>query len=205
MKLNYFVFALCISVLFSCDPVKPKDCNSCYNNNERPSTALTYQEMASMFEEYDNNQKKVLDENAGGVETISMHYTIEQLKQYIAYIERLSKEKDIPLEGIRIFSAAYPANYKDEKLQKKQTLILSPTTTIKGKKNVAYEPLYSDNGNPVAMQEFLNKFTNENTRKVSRASILPNIFARLSPPQDLESSSANRSNVYPPYHNSGNE
>jgi hypothetical protein len=196
MKLNYVVIILCVSVFFGCKPVKLSDSDPCYVNSERPSNAITYKEMASMFEQYDNKQKKVLDAYLGQEETISSFYAIEDLKQYIAYVERLSKEKKIPLTGIRIFSAAYPDNYKEQEYQKQQTLIFAPTTTINGKKGVAYEPLYSKKGSPIPMKEFLDRFSGEETVKVNRASILP-VLSTTTPP-DLKSSGANRLNPSPP-------
>lgn len=199
MRLNYVIIALCVSVFFGCKKEVSSGNLPCYENDKRPSNAISYKEMATMFEHYDGNQKKALDANLGKEETVSSHYTIEDLKQYIAYVERLSKEKNIPLTGIRIFSAAYPENYKIKEYQKRQTLIFAPTTTIKGKKGVAYEPLHSKRGAPISMKEFLDRFSNENTRKVNRASILPNPFATSNLDDDLLSSAANRGQISPPH------
>ncbi|QTD39349.1 hypothetical protein JL193_11060 [Polaribacter batillariae] len=171
-------------------------------NNSRPSNTITYKEMAGMFHQYDVGQKKVLDayrakftgDKTDTVESISHFYEINQLKQYIAYIEKLSKEKDIALTGVRIFSAAYPKNYEDKSLRGRHSLIFMPTAKINGK-HVAYEPLYSKKGNPVVFTEFLNKFSSEETKQVMRASFLPLFSAQE---DDLESSGANRLKPSPP-------
>ncbi|WP_282072824.1 hypothetical protein [Polaribacter atrinae] len=170
-------------------------------DSSRPSNAITYKEMASMFHQYDVGQKPVLDKyrkeltgDANEIESISHYYEINQLKQYIAYIERLSKEKDIELTGVRIFTAAYPKDYSDKLLRGRQTLIFMPTADTKEKKNVAYEPLYSNKGEAIPFTKFLDQFSSKETKQVVRASFLPFIGAQ----EDLKSSGANRLKPTPP-------
>jgi hypothetical protein len=198
MKSKYLVIALCLSAFLGCKQKRVLEDILPYKNKLRPSNTISYGEMSVMFEYYDQNQKKALDARSGKEETVSIYYTIQELKQYIGYVERLSKEKNIPLTGIRIFSAAYPEDYKIKEYQKKLTLIFAPTTTIKGKKGVAYEPLHSKKEDPIAMQVFLDKFTNETTRKVNRASVFLNPFATSSNLYDMPSSAANRGQLAPP-------
>lgn len=170
-------------------------------DSSRPSNTITYKEMASMFHQYDVGQKPVLDQyrkeftgDANEIESISHYYEINQLKQYIAYIERLSKEKDIELTGVRIFTAAYPKDYSDKLLRGRQTLIFMPTADTKEKKNVAYEPLYSNKGEAIPFTKFLDQFSSKETKQVVRASFLPFIGAQ----EDLKSSGANRLKPTPP-------
>ncbi|MBU3010859.1 hypothetical protein KO506_05565 [Polaribacter vadi] len=199
-----FVF---IFSIISCKQVNTKPINdtgavdlSCYPNSKRPSQAITYKEMASMFHEYDNGQKKVLDEyitkKSGGKEkvaTLSEFFSIDELKQYIAYIEKTSKEKDIELTGIKIFTAAYPSDYNIEAYRNRVSFILMPTTNIGDDKNVAYEPLKSTKGKPVSMQSVLNNYAGESTKKVNRASILSFRFMQ----EDDDSSALNRGSIDP--------
>lgn len=170
-------------------------------DSSRPSNTITYKEMASMFHQYDVGQKPVLDKyrkeltgDANEIESISHFYDINQLKQYIAYVERLSKEKDIELTGVRIFTAAYPEDYPEEILRGRQTLIFMPTADTKEKKNVAYEPLYSNKGEAIPFTKFLDQFSSKETKQVVRASFLPFIGAQ----EDLKSSGANRLKPTPP-------
>ena len=170
-------------------------------DSSRPSNTITYKEMANMFHQYDVGQKPVLDEfrkeltgDANEIESISHFYDINQLKQYIAYVERLSKEKDIELTGIRIFSAAYPKDYPEELLRGRQTLIFMPTADTKEKKNVAYEPLYSNKGEAIPFTKFLDQFSSKETKNVARAFFLPFIGAQ----EDLKSSGANKLKPTPP-------
>ncbi len=201
IKLSFlFAFMFLIS---SCNQEKQNadpDHLSCYPNNKRPSQAITYKEMASMFKEYDNGQKKVLDEyiskktkGKSNEATISEFFSIDELKQYIAYIEKLSKEKDIKLTGVKIFTAAYPSDYKVKAYQNRVSFILMPTTDIGDKKNVAYEPLKSSKGKPVPMQNVLNMYADETTKKVDRASMFTLRFMQ----DDDESSALNRGALHP--------
>lgn len=200
MKLSILSILFMTFLLSSCkeNPIKEKNC---YPNNDRPTDAITYKDMASMFKEYDNGQKKVLDEyiskktkNKDTVATISQFFSISELKQYIAYIEKLSEEKKIELTGIRIFTAAYPSDYEKEEYQNRISFILAPTTNIGDKKNIAYEPLKSEMNKPVSMQSVLNKYADQTTRTVNRASIFSLDFGG-----DDNSSALNRGTVAPPH------
>lgn len=173
-------------------------------NDSRPENAITYKEMAAMFHQYDIGQKKVLDkyrldftnDPTDATESISHFYEIDQLKQYIAYLEKLSKEKNIKLTGVRIFSAAYPEKHRDASKRGRQTLIFMPTAKIGNNDGVAFEPLYSEKGTPIKFTEFLNKFSSEETKKVMRASFLPALNLLQ---DDLKSSGTNRLEHTPPF------
>lgn len=180
------------------------NCVSCYTNNQRPTQAITYKEMASMFTEYDNGQKKVLDAYISNISdgkekeaTISQFFSIEELKQYIAYIEKLSTEKEIKLTGVKIFTAAYPSDYKIKEYRNRLSFILMPTTDIGENKNVAYEPLKSKIGKPVTMQSILHKYASDSTKKVNRATMLTLNLMQ----DDDESSGLNRGTLNPPHGN----
>jgi hypothetical protein len=201
-----FLFSFLL-LIFSCKTKsshsETKEDTSCYPNDKRPAQAITYKEMASMFKEYDNGQKVVLDEyinkkteGRDKVATISQFFTLSELKQYIAYVEKLSKEKEIDLTGIRIFTAAYPSDYEKKEYRNRVSFILAPTTNIGENKNVAYEPLKSGLKKPVSMQSILNKYADETTKNVNRASIFS-----LNLRQDEESSALNRGHVAPPKQN----
>lgn len=178
---NFFVFILFTFLIISCQNEKPSDCLE-KENSKRPAQAINYEEAASMFKTYDNGQKKVLDEyiikrsrGKDSVSTVSIFFEIDELKQYIAYIERLSKEKEIELTGIRIFNAAYPADYEKEEYQNRTTTILFPTTNIGDKKNIAYEPLESGIKKPISMQSILKHYMNNKVEEVNEASFLFNL------------------------------
>lgn len=188
-------------LIYSCktESNNPKKVDeSCYPNSKKPSQVITYEEMADMMTAFEKGPKKELNKYlknvTRGKDTISTNYNwykLDDLKQYIAYIERISKEKDIPVTGFRIVPSTYPKNYKVKELQNRQTIIFTPTTTINGKDDVAFEPLYSDEGKPVEIKEFLKKVR---AKKVNKAGMLNFNFQ-----EGLMSSSANRMPPNPPY------
>ena len=204
MKPNQKIVLLLLMFSFIFSNCK-SDCNHVSKeiNNSRPAQAITYNEMASMFNTYDKGQKIVLDKyrakltnGKDSIESLSHFYNLEDLKQYIAYLEKLSNDKDIKLTGLRIFSAAYPIDYKQTDLRGRETLIFMPTAKIGNKNNVAFEPLYSEKGQPIPFTKFLNKFSSDETKKVSRASFVPftSIQTNL-----LPSSGANKLEPSPPH------
>lgn len=175
-----------------------KEGESCYPNSEKPSQVITYNEMADMMDAYDKGAKKELNkyikkESKGkdSISTVFNWYKLDDLKQYIAYIERISKEKDIPVTGFRIYPTQYSKKYKEKELRNRNTIIFTPTTTINGKDDAAFEPLYSKKGEPVGITQFLEQVR---AKKVNKASML-----NLSLQGGLESSSANRFPPSPPY------
>lgn len=200
-KLTKLFFLFSISIfIFSCKT----ECNhsesdkSCYPNDTKPSQVITYEEMADMMDTFDKGAKKELNKYlkkvSKGKDSVSTNYNwykLDDLKQYIAYIEKISKEKNIPVTGFRIYPTTYPKKYKVEELQNRQTLIFTPTTSIGGKDDVAFEPLYSEKGKPVEIKKFLDKVR---AKQVKKASVL-----NLSLQGGLESSSANRLRPTPPY------
>jgi hypothetical protein len=106
----------------------------------------------------------------------------------------MSKEKEIDLTGIRIFTSPYPSDYKIKEYQNSVCFILVPITNICNKKNIAFEPLVSDKMKPVSMKSILDKYADETTRSVNRAAIFS-----LSLVQDEPSSALNRGPVNPPF------
>ena len=197
-----FIIFISFSIFFcSCKTELDQDKKVSRQNSERPAQAITYPEMASMFKEYGSGQRIVLDEyitkkseGKDSVATISQFFSLSELKQYIAYIERLSKEKEIDLTGIKIFTSAYPSDYKIKEYQNRVSFILAPTTNIGAQKNVAYEPLKSDLKKPVSIKIILDKYSDETTRSANRASILS-----LNLMQDELSSALNRGTINPPF------
>ncbi|MDD7915084.1 hypothetical protein [Polaribacter ponticola] len=200
--LNYFAIVLCSFLFFSCN----SNCNhkeikyeneklSCYPNSNKPSQVITYLEMAEMMDSYDNGVKKEMNKYlkkvSNGKKTTSTDYNwykLDDLKQYIAYIERISKEKDIPVTGFRIIPTSYPKNYSNKELRNRVTIIFTPTTIIDGKYDAAFEPLYSEKGNPVSVSKYLEQVR---AKKVYTGSILPKF-------ESTESSSVNKFPTVPP-------
>ncbi|MEQ6123766.1 hypothetical protein AAON49_06155 [Pseudotenacibaculum sp. MALMAid0570] len=130
----------------------------CYKYQGRPDIALTYNELVSMLNQYDQTKKGALQAAHGKEDTRVNFFKIEDLKAYLAYVEKLSKEKKIKLTGINIISAAYPDNHHDSIKRNYQTLILMPTTEIDGRENVSFDPLNSEKGTPKTLAEMLMQY-----------------------------------------------
>lgn len=201
MKIRSFSICFFLFLLISCKETTSNnsiDSSTCYPNNNRPSQAISYEEMAEMMDAFDSGSKKELDKYmkkiSNGKDTISTIYNwykLDDLKQYIAYIEKISKEKGIPVTGFRIYPSEYPENYVNQKLKGRQTLIFTPTTTIDGKDDVAFEPLYSEIGKPALISEFLEKARMKKSKNGS--------FLKSTDTTTFQSSSANRIIAKPPY------
>lgn len=169
MKTNTkLFFAGLISCLFFLNGCKKEDNENeqqdrkkhkfCYKYQGRPDIALTYGELTAMLYQYDKTKKSVLEEAHGREDTRVNFFKIEDLKAYLAYVEKLSKEKKIKLTGINFISAAYPEDYPDSIKRNHQTLIMMPATRVGDRDNVSFDPLKSERGKPITLAEILAKY-----------------------------------------------
>lgn len=126
--------------------------------NKPPEILLTYPELVTMLNHYDETRKAQFGAAVGKQEDTRINFfTIKELKDYIAYVEKESKKKKIPLTGINFISAAYPDNYtRDPRRSNFQTLIMFPATTIAGEEMVSFDPIRSDKGAPRRLKDILN-------------------------------------------------
>ncbi len=209
MKTNYLLTLLMAALFLSCGTkvrdTKTKDI-SCFEYSGRPSQALTYKEVASMLDHYDNTKLGILKKTTakGGEDTRENFYPLEDLKAYIAYIEKLAKDKKIKLTGINIISAAYSKDSNDANKHGYQTLIFMPATTLKdGKERVSFDPLHSENGKPRLFAEILFSKFNYSYRgyqsNTTRTYMKSASLANTTDGDDMESSAANRTHISPPY------
>lgn len=157
-KLTY-VSLIALFLLVSCNEYK--DVND-KGNKGRPDIALTYPELISMLQHYDETKKDLQPKVNGGEDARIQFLEIEKLKAYIAYIERESKKKKIKLTGINFISAAYPENHVDKKKRNYQTLIMMPATTIGDEEGVSFDPLKSERGVPKSLKEILAGYNGYN-------------------------------------------
>jgi len=204
-----YLFTLFVALLFiSCgtkskDDTKVKD-SAEYKATGRPAQALKYKEVVSMLRYYDSVKRDILRKTTlkGGNDTRENFYPLKDLKAYIAYVEKLAEDKNISITGINIISAAYPQDKKYGLKQGYQTLIFMPATTINGKKNVSFDPLYSGKESPKLFAEILYSDYNysfrgyqpNKTKKKMRSAT----FLQITDP-DMDSSAANRTHISPPY------
>lgn len=114
MKIPILTILTLTIVLSSCIGLTKALHLDCYPNTNRPAQAITYQEMDEMIDAYDQGVKKELDKYmkkiSRGKDAIFTNYNwykLDVLKQYIAYTERIFKEKDIEVTRFRIYPTSY--------------------------------------------------------------------------------------------------
>lgn len=219
-KTNYFLATTLVAMiaLFSaCQQQTKKDSDKstkplpvetaavCYENNGRPGNMLTYKEIVGMLTQYDKTRtdilKKVTPDNVE--DTRINTYDIKQLRDYLAYIEDLCKEKNIELTAINVISSAYPENYVKKEYANKQTLIYMPVTKINGE-NVTFDPLQSKKGQPATFKQLLADYNYDwkyDARKIEVTKTQKAGIFSLGLQEDKESSGANRNTMIPPPYN----
>jgi len=173
MKSNTNLFlTFAMSVLFfaySCKPETPKkpvedpieEVDDEKKGKKRPRILLKYSELARILKQYDDTRKPVLMEQMGGKKEDArvQFISIKELKEYIRYIERQAKRKDIELTGINFISGAYPEDYKENPEHSDyQTLVMVPAMTLGDEKMVSIDLHKSKKGKPVTLRELLHKF-----------------------------------------------
>ncbi|SNR40834.1 hypothetical protein SAMN06265371_102373 [Lutibacter agarilyticus] len=60
-------------------------------------------------------------------DAISSWFSLDELKEYIAYVEDQGKEKDINVNGLRIYFGSYSNNEKNKEKKGLSTVFLVPT------------------------------------------------------------------------------
>jgi len=121
MKTKTTPFKLALFLLVStcfltaCDPVI-----------DAPQQTISAQEANLLEENFKQTRANVLNESLGFEDTRDFWFSIDTLKQYIAYVEQEGKRLDKSNLGIRIYFGAYPqqGNFPDPGFA---TVFLVPT------------------------------------------------------------------------------
>jgi len=113
--LLFMVSVFTISLFSSCEePIDP------------PQQSITPEEANVLEEEFKETRARILNDTLGFVDTRDFWFSIETLKEYIAYVEQEGERLGKQNLGIRIYFAAYPqeSNYPDPGFS---TVFLAPT------------------------------------------------------------------------------
>ncbi len=155
---------------------------------------LTYKKIVSMLAQYNTKTAEVLKDAIGKQDVTNSYMSIDKFKSYLAYVESLSNEKNIPLTGFNVVFGAYPNDYILKPEQRNyMSILLMPVTSIKGK-NVMFDPLHSKEGKPMLTVDMLAKYGYHfDANLEDRLKVVPTRFS------DEPSSSGNRANTTPPY------
>jgi len=127
-----------------------------------PANLISISEFKDMRASYKTNVRV-------GNQTTSVWFPLDNLKEYLAFVESEAKAKNIPISGIRFhFIAKTDAD-------KKMNLALTPTY-IKDGKEISFDPMYSSDNAPKTLKNLI-----------------------ANPPHSIESSILNRGMSCPPF------
>lgn len=132
------------------------------------SILLDLNEVKGKIENYKSAHPGV----AGDEYALHSWISIEHLKNYIEYVENLSKIKGINISGIDFVHVqnnnAAPGMSNPLNQDYDLTLMMVPTYKDSTNKNVAFDPLNSTTGNPKHLKEMLDSLSH-----VDKRSLLP--------------------------------
>lgn len=172
-----------------------------------PKMLLYYSELVPMLEHYDETRKEEFGRIIGKREdTRIVYFTLQEIKEYIAYMEKACNDKNIPFEGINFISASYPESHtEDPRKRKFQTLIMMPATTVAGESKVSFDPFQSGDNDPMPLKDILKKYNYTTwaydtlaNRTSSRQKMMQSRSSSRDVGTDL-SPGGNRGQMSPPY------
>lgn len=106
-----------------------------------PTNLISISEFKDMRASYDSSVRV-------GDQTTSVWFSLDNLKEYLAFVESEAKAKNIPVSGIRFhFIAKTDAD-------KKMNLALAPTYS-KGGKEISFDPMYSSDNAPKSLKTLI--------------------------------------------------
>lgn len=144
MRINtkvFYLVALTAIMIMGCNEPKTQEMRVA----KAPSGTITVEEAIVLNKEYLKTRQPLLDSLAGRGENVSSWWSLEDLKNYIAYAEQTAKDKGYVMSGIRIYQGAYPENYEDKEKAGYMTVFLAPTGT-KGEQKGSFFNLQDGDG-----------------------------------------------------------
>lgn len=148
---------------------------------DRPDNIISSRMARKIFNEY-NQRAKLIDEveqtDGEGKPfkaTRSLFYPVDELRNYLSYIQKISEEAGIKPSGYRFYFAKYPDEYEPRKLySKRQTIFIAPTLSKEDNQgnttHLSY--LFNTDKKVILLDELLEKGNRQNTQKASFFSIL---------------------------------
>lgn len=162
------VFLLFSFMILSCS----KESTNEKNNEESKSTSIADEEIADPAslisldkakEQLDNyNEAHPLE--VGSEYALRTWISIEELKAYIAYIEKESQKKGIVVSGVDFIHTQYkeaaPGSPNPDNTVYDKTLMLAPTYKS-GTANIAFDPIYSEQGKPKNLSNLFDEIDSD--------------------------------------------
>ncbi|CAL2090051.1 hypothetical protein [Tenacibaculum sp. 190524A05c] len=127
----------------------------------KPKRLLTYKKIVTMLHGYDRTRFELLVNELGFEDTRVNTFDFYELKNYLNFMEKEAKEKNIKLKGISFIKGVYnDENAPNRELKDYENLIYIPTTLINGKE-VQVDVLNSSKDKLVTFKEMLEKYNYE--------------------------------------------
>lgn len=92
---------------------------------------ITSAEAKELNQNFIKTRAKAIDVAIGKKDAISSWFSLESLKEYIAYVENEGKTLGIPVNGLRIYFGAYAKNDSNPNKSNLSTMFFVPTQAIK--------------------------------------------------------------------------
>lgn len=163
MKTRQIISFLLISFIVVCcsketEKENPVPENILKQEEAKPGNLISLEKAKEHIENY----KYAHPEEVGNQYAVRTWISIQELKEYIRYIEQESKAKDIEVSGIDFIHAQYkkaePGSANPNNEVYDLTLMMAPTYR-EGNTQKAFDPLYSEQRKPKSLQSLFDEIT----------------------------------------------
>lgn len=160
---------LILILLSACSKENPKEQNEPESKSKVESKEPTNLISLNKAKEQLDNYNEAHPLEVGSEYAVRTWISIEELKAYIAYVEKESEKKGIEVSGIDFIHTQYkeakPGSPNPNNEIYNLTLMLAPTYA-KENMNVAFDPIYSEKGKPkdlkILLEEIKSDTINQN-------------------------------------------
>jgi hypothetical protein len=90
---------------------------------------ITFKQAQELNQNFVKTRTKAIDGAIGKKDALSSWFSLEELKNYIAYVEEQGKLKNIEISGLRVYFGAYSNTVNNESKKGMSTVFLVPTQT----------------------------------------------------------------------------
>ncbi|WP_372746675.1 hypothetical protein [Lutibacter sp.] len=97
---------------------------------------ITFEEAKKLNQNFVKTRSKAIDSAIGKNDAVSSWFSLDELKEYIAYVEEQGKLKKIDVTGLRVYFGAYNNSEKEGTKKDLTTVFIVPTQKnekLKGK------------------------------------------------------------------------
>ena len=150
-----------------------------------PEGTISNATAINMFNNYYTTRVKNIPQ-VDGFDTKAVWYSIEQWREYIAYVEQETSKIGQTVSGFQLVFSSYEDNKALGIQANKQTIFLTPTTaTLGAKGTTANRPFYIK-GNDLEFMDFVKGKTNSKLANKKRIQSLSANHGQITPPPCTE-------------------